>query len=79
MARQEKADIIEALSEVSDILRCGLDRRAIELLLALADQGGLNAEALASIVLGLREECIRVQAVESHERDARRNHRLNGV
>lgn len=61
-------EMLDALLELSNVLRCGLNKNEIEILLQLADKGGLNAEALASIVIGLREECLRVQAIESYEK-----------
>lgn len=79
MQRQQKNEAIDALYEISDVLHCGIDRRAIEILYTLADKGGLNAEALASILIGLREECSRVQAIEVHEESRRRNKMSNGV
>mmetsp|Transcript_14691 Transcript_14691/g.49739 ORF Transcript_14691/g.49739 Transcript_14691/m.49739 type:complete len:121 (+) Transcript_14691:306-668(+) len=58
MSRESEMD---ALAEVADLLRVGLDRRTLELLVELVECG-VNPEALADVVLDLRREAARLPA-----------------
>lgn len=64
---QQYKEIVSILSEASDILQCGLDSRCIEILLELIHDGGLSAEALATIILGIREEFLKAPMARNNE------------
>lgn len=74
--QNENDGVVEALCELSQILRCDLNKQQIEILLALADQGNLNGDALASIILNLREECLKMEQIEQGGKtsQAKRDH-----
>ncbi|KAA0154924.1 hypothetical protein FNF27_03000 [Cafeteria roenbergensis] len=51
----EDAQVVDALDEMSRLLNTGLDRRSIELILALCE-AGVNADALAAAINEIREQ-----------------------
>ena len=51
----ERAQLIDSLHELSNILETGLDRESLSILLELTE-AGVNPEALAALVKELRKQ-----------------------
>ncbi|KAG5937126.1 hypothetical protein E4U59_004530 [Claviceps monticola] len=51
---------VDILHEISTLLNCQLDRRAISICVSLIERG-VNPEALAKVIRDLREEATRVE------------------
>jgi len=49
-------EIMETIEEMSTILKTGLDAETLAICFKLLENG-VNAEALAKVVIGLRKEC----------------------
>lgn len=52
---QERAQLLDSLFELSNILETGLDRESLSILLELTESG-VNPEALAALVKELRKQ-----------------------
>ena len=60
------AETLDIVTEISDILNCGLDRETLGILLSLCEQG-VNPEALAAVVRELRREGAAIHASVQEE------------
>lgn len=53
--RAATAAMVDVVTELSDILRTGLDRKSVQIIMALIDTG-VNPSALAAAITTLREQ-----------------------
>lgn len=58
---KKKNEVIEVVSEISELLDTGLNRSALSAVYDLLDDGGIHPEALAMSVLEMRKESAEYQ------------------